>query len=102
MAILYYQATCEDGKLVHIARAFSANDTLIDITLTSLSPHHSNLVNFVCASSNSLKIVSLLPSVLRVIELPSSFTQWEPLTKASFGGSINLLAALHTEVEHSE
>ena len=73
MAILYYQPTGEDGKLVHIARPSSANDTLIDITITSLSPHHSNLINIVCASSN--KIVSLLPSVLKVIELPCSFTQ---------------------------
>ena len=75
MAIRYYQATYEDGKPVHNARPSSINDATIDTALTSSSLHHSNLVNTVCASSNSLKIVPLLPSDLNVIELPYSFTQ---------------------------
>ena len=75
MVVRYYQATCEDGELVRTARPFSTNDTIFDTTFASLSPHYSNLVNTVCASSNSLKIVSLLPSDLKVLELPYSFTQ---------------------------
>lgn len=36
---------------------------------------YSNFAKVVCASSNSLKIVALLASDLRSIELPYSFTQ---------------------------
>ena len=57
------------------ARLSRTNDAAIDRTLAFLPPHHSNLEKVACASSNSLKIVSLLPSDLNVIELPYSFTQ---------------------------
>ena len=68
-------ATCEDGEFRHTARPSSPSDAIIVTTLNFLTTHHSNLVKIVCASSNSLKIVSLLPSDLSVIELPYSFTQ---------------------------
>ena len=103
MVIRYYQATREDGKLIHPARLASTNDAMNGTTLC---------ISFV-SSFEPRKCR------LRLLKLPQNstppplrsqcdgatvllYTVQEPLTKASFGGSVDFLATLDAEVERPE